>query len=112
MKGLDFRLSDELLSKWRELEALIANMHLKIDGLDLSIERIGEKLRLCYKEKPINDCKFTEKIEAVYFIPQLLKHYEERTSAINVDLGKALKSIDTSLAKARELRPCKTDDHS
>jgi hypothetical protein len=73
-----YRWLEELTERWQELERLTANMELCEDSAEITVRRLGGKMRLCYKDKPISELSMKDKIEAAHKVGGFLSARKDR----------------------------------
>ena len=64
---------DGLNELWTKIESHLKGITVKKEGLRLSVERVGEKMRLCFDGKPVCEHKADAKVEAVDYIDALIQ---------------------------------------
>lgn len=77
-----FAFLDMIVRDWKEIEDALDKTPLKRKGQPISIERYGDKMRLCYNGRPLGECKTSEKIEAVRHLSQFYQDYIDFHSTI------------------------------
>lgn len=93
---------DELNELWKRLEARVCTVPIEEPGLDLSVARHGEKIRLLYKGRPISECTAVEKVEAVALVPDLERAQRE---AIRERMARAEQAVQELRAYLGEDKP-------
>lgn len=82
---------NELNELWKKLEERVNSVPVEESGLDLSVARYGEKIRLLYKGRPLSDCTAVEKVEAVGLVPSLERAQQ---TAIQERMAKAADAVE------------------
>ncbi len=94
MKTELFRLVDQIMDRWIELEKMLCEGELKFDGFPLSIERVNGKMRICYNGRPIAECKSSEKVEAAFFLDRLADEINKKNAALILRAKSALTILE------------------
>lgn len=91
MKATLYELVDKIHDKWKALESQLTGVEVKSTGCPLTIERVGDRMRICWNGKPVTDCKTNTKIEAVFFLEQLKEKIDEQDEAL---IGRAKSALE------------------
>ena len=89
---------DTLNAAFINLESKLKGITIKREGLRLSFERHGDRMRLCWDGKPICECKAEEKVDAAEHIDFLLTARNEIISALTARARVAAERV-TKLAE-------------
>lgn len=73
---------NQISQLWREVEQRLQGPELKLPDAKLTLERVGEGVRICWCGKPINDCKAVEKIEATFHLRSLTAQREKQNDEL------------------------------
>jgi hypothetical protein len=92
-----FEIIDDIQKMWDAVEAKVNLIPFKEDGFPLSIERVGGNKRLCYEGKPLGECALEARIDAVSYLPDLIKKINERDRKIEGKVSFALHMLNLTL---------------
>lgn len=67
-----YKFASQLDKQWEELEELTKTVLVFSPECPLATRRESGRVRLVYGGKPLCECKATERVEAVKYIPQFL----------------------------------------
>ncbi len=99
MKTTLYELVDQIHDKWRVLEAQLTGVEVKATGCPLTVERIGDRMRICWNGKPVTDCKTATKIEAVFFLEALKEKIDKQDEALILRAKSALEILEKWVKK-------------
>lgn len=92
-----FAKADELMALWNKVEEKILMIRAIIfEWNDFKIDRVGGKMRLIYKDRPIRECKLIERIEATKYIKDFM-------FAVEADLEGFQDQLDYSIVTLKEI---------
>lgn len=66
MKGQEYyQVIDQITDLWARLEQLVSGPPVSSDHCKLCLARHGDKMRLLYNGRPLNECSALERVAAV-----------------------------------------------
>jgi hypothetical protein len=94
-----YELIDQIVSLWEKVESKLGGVELDPEECDLSMKRVGEHMKLCYRGRPLTQCKATEKIDAVFHLDRFCESLQERDAAMMARAREALSKLQEWVTK-------------
>lgn len=89
-----YSIMDRLNDLITELEKQMKGTMIKVEGLNLSMERYNGQMRLLWNGKPVCECNAEDKINAMEHIDKLLSAKEKITSELMIRAELVCKKLE------------------